>query len=429
MPEEVPPKVSLAEKNRIYQQRHRAKLRRELGIDKYREEVNTYMQKYRQVRNDREGYVKREPVQRVKEEPSVRALVQEQKEIVLKPINENRKKNKKEESKIAKQKLELQSKSGDLSTQTLKDYVSKHSRIYALVRKEQMAGVWKQEIIKVLNGHKYDMALENEVLSHLRKDKLQGTINILRQHFSKSENSFKQMINSITGLLGRLQTFDTEYEYVSDIGKNLQALYLEERNKNETTQEELDKINMIKFDDESIMKNIEKLNNLRDKALYAIYMYIPRRLEVNSVRIRYSERNTNTGNHLILSRKELPERFIFNEYKTAKTYSKSVVEVPEQIRPILHEYINAGDFKEGSYLFHLVSSYDMPLSNFSAEVKKVLTKVYGKEIKNQTLRTAFATYFDKVAETVTEKKAVASALSHDYVTNDQYVKKRVKKEK
>ncbi len=84
------------------------------------------------------------------------------------------------------------------------------------------------------------------------------------------------------------------------------------------------------------------------------------------------------------------------------------------------------------YIYILVSSYDMPLSNFLAEVKKVLTKVYGKEIKNLdllTLRAAFATYFDKIAETVTEKKAVANALSHDYMTNDQYVKKLVKKEK
>jgi hypothetical protein len=169
------PTITLAEKNRIYQQRHRAKMHDALGIETYRGVVNTYMQKYREARNKREGYVKPDPVRCVKQ-PSIQSLIQPEREIVLKPINDNRKRKKKEENKIEKQKLDLQS--SDLSDNSIKDYVSKNSRIYALVNNQLMGSKWEQEIIKALKGQAYDMALEKDALSHFRKDKLQDTIKV-----------------------------------------------------------------------------------------------------------------------------------------------------------------------------------------------------------------------------------------------------------
>jgi hypothetical protein len=78
MSDEASQKMSLAEKNSIYQQRYRAKKRNELGIDKYKKEVNENMQKYREQRHKREGYVRPQPVQHIKEEPLVNLEIPKQ---------------------------------------------------------------------------------------------------------------------------------------------------------------------------------------------------------------------------------------------------------------------------------------------------------------------------------------------------------------
>jgi hypothetical protein len=54
--------LTLVEKNRIYQQRYRAKLRERLGEEIYKEAVNDYMKKYREERHEKEGYVRPKPV-------------------------------------------------------------------------------------------------------------------------------------------------------------------------------------------------------------------------------------------------------------------------------------------------------------------------------------------------------------------------------
>jgi hypothetical protein len=54
--------MTLAEKNRIYTQRYRAKLREELGDEKYKEKITADMQKYRTERHKRERHIQSEPV-------------------------------------------------------------------------------------------------------------------------------------------------------------------------------------------------------------------------------------------------------------------------------------------------------------------------------------------------------------------------------
>ncbi len=197
---------------------------------------------------------------------------------------------------------------------------------------------------------------------------------------------------------------------------------------NELTAEELAKINKIQFDDKSIADNIKKLKNIEEKTLYAIYMYIPRRLEVGTVRIRSNDKNTTTGNYLILNKNSVPDRFIFNDYKTSKTYHRQIVDVPEQIQPILHEYVLDKNLQTDEVLFSLERSKKEVDDNFSKRLSRVFSKVYGENITNQDLRTAYATYFTTRAKNKTEKNKVANALSHSFEVNEQYVKTNVKKE-
>lgn len=434
---EKPEKLTLAEKNRIYQQRHRVKVRKALGIDKYREEVRTYMKQYREQRNKKEGYVKPQPVVKLAE-PAIEPPVRIKKEIELKDIKKKTKNNKQEAQRLQLLKLNLKSKT--LAQKSIEGYLSKHSTMYGLFTGDPKAdtmGGWKSEFLKVLQNRDYDHGL-HEVISYFKE--IQQVVKALREMHS-NDNTFKGYIGAITALLGRLDNaYEAEYEYVSTIGIALQKEYTEVRDLNELTAEELAKINKIKFDDKSIEDNVKKLTNLKDKALYATYMYIPRRLEMSTVRIRNNENNTQkSGNYLILHN-TLPDRFIFNDYKTSHTYHRQVVDVPEQIEPILHEYILENKLETDNFLFPLGRSKKEADSNFSKTFSRVFTEVYGQKLEqgtrrkkedtftNQDLRTAYATYWNGKARNKADKNKVSNALSHSFEVNEQYVKTNVKKE-
>jgi hypothetical protein len=278
----------------------------------------------------------------------------------------------------------------------------------------------------VLEGKDYDDGL-HEVISYF--EEIKQVVKDLRERYT-SDSSFKGMVNAITGLLGRLDdgAYEDEYQYVSSLGIVLQREYTEVRDLNELTAEELAKINKIQFDDKSIADNIKKLKDIEERALYAIYMYIPRRLEIGTVHIRFNDKNTTTGNYLILNKNSVPDRFIFNDYKTSKTYHRQIIDIPEQIQPILHEYVLDKNLQTDEVLFSLERSKKEVDDNFSKRLSRVFSKVYGENITNQDLRTAYATYFTTRAKNKTEKNKVANALSHSFEVNEQYVKTNVKKE-
>lgn len=419
--------IPLFEKNRIYQQRYKAKKRAELGDDEYRKLRAEEMKKYREDRNRREGYVKPIPVVRIIE-PS-RPPIKSKKDIIVKPIDRKKKQTSKQVDRIKLLKLKL--KNTQLGDRSIKDYINKHVIMYKMFTgdiESQTMGGWKEEALKALRNQNYDEGL-HEVLYYFRE--IQQVVQALREKFPQSDNSLKGYTVAISALLGRLETFDEEYQYVSNIGIQLNKLYLDGRDLNELPEAELAKINKILFDDDSIANNIKLLPSLRDKALYAIYMYIPRRLEVASTRIKFltndSNYNLKDGNYLVLN-DSIPDKFVFNDYKTDRAYQRQTVDVPEQIKPILHEYILQENFQNNDFLFHLKRTKDEEedRARFSNTFTEVFSSVYGEKVTNQDLRIAYATYWLKRARNVTDKRKISNALSHKLETNEQYNKVNVK---
>lgn len=435
-------KPTLQELNRIYQQRHRAKKREKLGIDKYRQDARTYMQTYREERNKAEGYVKPEPVVRIAE-PARKPPDRPKIEMKVKKFNRNKKTTKKQENRIELLKLRLKSKS--IRDNSLRTYVSNHIKIYKMFTgdtsdKADTLGGWKGELVKALNNQTYDDGL-HEVISYFKE--IQQVIEALRDT-TTSPNSLKSYIGAITALLGRLDgpEYDAEYEYASNTNIQAQKEYTEIRDLNELSPEEMAKIQKMKFDDDSIASNTEKLTSLRDQALYITYMYIPRRLEMGTVRVRFDNKKDTeltSGNYLMVNKDTIPDRFIFNEYKTSQKYKQQVVVVRDEIKPYLHEYILKSNFKTNDLLFPIARSNKEADLNFSKTFTSVFNKVYDPDNKkkkktrlenytNQDLRTAYATYWMASAKNKTEKNKISDALSHSFTVNEQYNKTNIKKE-
>ena len=97
-----------------------------------------------------------------------------------------------------------------------------------------------------------------------------------------------------------------------------------------------------------------------------------------------------TNNYLIIKG---AWRFVFNEYKTAKTLEQQVIPIPDDLKQILQEYIKTKSLNVGDYLFSLRQDKREIISqpNFSSKISKVFAKIYEVEISNRFLRYSAST--------------------------------------
>ena len=105
------------------------------------------------------------------------------------------------------------------------------------------------------------------------------------------------------------------------------------------------------------------------------------------------------------------QRFIFNKFKTAKTYGRQIVELPETLKATLTYYIKrhplAKEMKTGYPL--LVDAKGEPLTAVNA-ITRVLNKIFGKKVGSSMLRHIFIT--DKYGGAKTEMEKDATAMGH-----------------
>jgi hypothetical protein len=208
------------------------------------------------------------------------------------------------------------------------------------------------------------------------------------------------------------------YQTLTKVGKLVQ----ERREENKLDEEDEGKIISIKPDD--VYKNLEKLTNIEDRIIYALYTLFPsRRFDYKNMKLttETSVDKLNDINYLILSN---PKQFVFNDYKTYNTYEKQVFKVPEDLNMIINQHITAKKLKNGDFLFSLRRDKKEPLAepNFSAKVKGVFKKVYGIPISMRFIRMSWATDLYASNPTAKEIKELANKMSHSPLESRLYNK-------
>jgi hypothetical protein len=82
-------------------------------------------------------------------------------------------------------------------------------------------------------------------------------------------------------------------------------------------------------------------------------------------------------NYLIVSGK-IPRQFIFNVYKTSKTYGQQQVNIPSQLGTMIKYYLSRVGDKSKEYKF-------LPIDKDNA-ITRLLNKVFGKNVGSSMLR-------------------------------------------
>jgi hypothetical protein len=312
-----------------------------------------------------------------------------------------------------------------LEYSTIEDYIRKADIINRIFIKKSLSQEVKREITKLLNDNKNineDLILSE--MPYINND-IEPTINKLREKY-KNDNTFRGYINVLTVITSHLKTLNKNvYQTLTKLHIYINNQIQEKRKNNELEAE--DEIKIIDLDRTTILKNLNKLTNIEDKIIYALYTLFPaRRLEWRLTKIT-TETNKEklkdpNNNHIILSN---PKRIIFNNYKTYKTYGEQEFNIyDKELNNIIDEYIYSKGLKNNDYLFHLARDKREAIAepNFSKKISDVFNKVYNVPISIRYIRMSHTTNLLNKNPSIKQMEILADYMAHSPDEQQKYKK-------
>jgi hypothetical protein len=313
-----------------------------------------------------------------------------------------------------------------LEYSTIEDYLNKANIINKFFTKKPLSQEAKGEIRKLLNDNKN--IDENLILNEMKyiKNDIEPTINALREHY-KNDNSFKSYVNILVVITSHLKTLNKSvYQTLTKLNIFLTQQIQEKRKENKIEEGDEDKI--IDLDKTTISKNLNKLDDIRDKLIFGLYTLFPARREEWRFTKITSETNKEklndpSNNFLIISTK--PKRIIFNNYKTDKSYGQQIFNIDdEDLDSLIDNYIISNGLKNGDYLFSLDRSKKEIISqpNFSKLVSNIFFKVYNIPISIRYLRMSWTSDLLNKNPSVQQMEILANQMGHGLSEQQKYKK-------
>jgi len=165
-------------------------------------------------------------------------------------------------------------------------------------------------------------------------------------------------------------------------------------------------------------------NKLIELVVLALYTYQPpRRNEYSNMEIvqaNNGKTKDESKNYLVLKSKS----FIFNKYKTSKTYGNQTIKIHDELYGLIQKYLKHHPlYKKGkSNIPFLVNSEGSKL-NQSNGITRVLNRVFkdtGKNIGASLLRHSYLSH--KFGDELEEKKKIADKMAHSTSQQTEYIK-------
>ena len=315
----------------------------------------------------------------------------------------------------------------NISQSSINDYISKSNIIHRIFTNKTLSKSLKVQLINLFNNNDFNEDLILSQMPYINND-IEPTINTLRTQY-KNDNTFKNYINILVVITSHLKTLNKSvYQTLTKLNIHFNNIITEKRKENKINKEDENKI--IDLDKSAIIANINKLSNIEDRLIYALYSLFPaRRLEWRLTKLILDE-TTNINdiqyNYLIL--KDGKYQIIFNNYKTATTYGKQIFKIDDnELTNILNDYILKSKLLNGDFLFSLKTDKNKVIahSNFSHLISNVFKKVYNIPISLRYLRMSHITYILNKNPSIKEMELLAYKMGHS--KEEQGLYKKIKK--
>jgi hypothetical protein len=278
-------------------------------------------------------------------------------------------------------------KEGELQEQTKEKYIE-----YIKVFYKEYAGEIigeEDDIIKKIKGLKYKSKELANKLKKIIEDRYEDII-------VKNYRTIHILYSILRGIRGLTEIEKKLYGIV----KHSANTYQEGRSKIKFNTEA---INNIKFDEDEIKKNLEKLDNIPDKIMYGYTMVFNRRLYdlQNTVKIEVGEadetKNYIRGNMWYINK--------------TKNKVKIELELPEYLMELVKE-VNEGEYILGK-LYHK--------STISQMFNSIMLKIYGKIYTANNMRHIYITQINQGGKSYNELKDLALQSGHTIAEQQKYI--------
>ena len=115
-------------------------------------------------------------------------------------------------------------------------------------------------------------------------------------------------------------------------------------------------------------------------------------------------------------------RFIFNKYKTAKTYGQQEVAVPEELQTVLGEFLKHHPLAKGKAKeYKLLVKADGSNLNTVNAITRALNRIFGKKVGSSMLRHSYLS--SKYGDATKEMEDDAEAMGHSTSVQAEYIKR------
>ncbi len=147
--------------------------------------------------------------------------------------------------------------------------------------------------------------------------------------------------------------------------------------------------------------------------LLSLYVKIPPRRSQDYYLMRLDADNNMLKNYNYYRPNK--SEFVFNVYKTSKTYNQDIMKVNDTLQSILAKYIKDFKLEDDDYLLFP----DDTERKSSSIITKELNKIFGKKVSSSMLRHAYIT--SELGPKISELKEIADDMGHSTSTQADYV--------
>lgn len=114
-------------------------------------------------------------------------------------------------------------------------------------------------------------------------------------------------------------------------------------------------------------------------------------------------------------------KFIFNKYKTAKTYGQQTIELPKELQDTLAIYLKHHPLAKGKVKeYKLLVKHDGSSLNTVNSITRCLNRIFGKKAGSSMLRHAYLS--SKYGDTTKEMEEDAEKMGHSTEVQKGYIK-------
>ena len=168
--------------------------------------------------------------------------------------------------------------------------------------------------------------------------------------------------------------------------------------------------------------NLEQFNHLLAYVVLSLYTDIPprRNQDYMLMRVVRKKKELPTETNLLVLDGKTPSHFIFNQYKTAKTYGQQTVAIPSDLAETLSIYLRHHPVKKERTLDlpFLVRADGTPLSKIN-DITRILNRIFERKIGSSMLRHIYlSSRYD-----LKDMETTAEAMGHSVSEQRNYLRR------